>query len=467
MTLRNCTDMSMAYYRFFPVVALLFCLFAIFLALHVLPGASPAAIGIGGTIIIGSGWAVLRRARMGVAAEVLFMVVATALIIGVIANVNYYTTAFGCSDAQPYLQNADANRVWNNALAFYNGTWHDDAFVWNFFGAVISLTFLPGGPSITAALMVSVACGAATMVLTSLIAKCLTDSAKVAVVAMLAVASVCYLMASATILVKDIWVAMCFAAAGYGLCEWRRSSFVWVLMAILLLGLARKNMILALLLGVIITVFPINKKELKSQFVSRIALIIIGIAIIVIAQHLTISPTIAGQLTGTPEYTESHQGARHAFYSIIGEETNTDILRKLLLFPVLALTQFLIPLPWDFARDTIFGPTLAYAHFGYPWYLFGIIFVYYMCTAKRVAGTNKLLVMSVWALIVWLIPVYTAMGTVSRYALCAVPLMAPAVAAVVMQCRQRRSFWCWLAFCVVAIGLGLLMIHHLQYSVTQ
>lgn len=397
---------------------------------------------------------------------IIIILLTTAVAIGIILNINYYTVLSGATDASPCLQNEDANRVWLNALSFYNGTWQNDGLVWNFYGAVVAATFLFTGPSITSALMVSMASAVATFTLTALITKRLTDAHRTTAVSVLCIGAVCYLMASATILVKDIWVVAAFAAGGYGLCQWRRSSVLWVLAAIIMLGIARKNMILAMIMGLVITALPHWRNGLKKQILLRAALIIIGVLVILITQHVTISPTIGVQLGGVDEYVASHQGARHVFLSVIGSETNTDVLRKILFSPALILTQFLIPLPWDYARDTIFGPTLAYAHFGYPWYLFGAIFVYYLCAAKS-RGSKYLLILAVWGVLVWLVPVYITLGTVSRYSLCAIPLMAPAVATVVTTCYRRRGLWLWLAFFAIAMATGLIYIHHLQYSVQQ
>lgn len=448
-------------------IAAALCLTAILISLYLMPGASGGAV-CAGTAICALGYWVYRRSdAYTTAGGITLMIAITAMMVGVIANINYFTAEFGCTDSAPYLQNPDAKRLWDNILAFYNGTWRDDTTVWSLYGAVISLTFIPAGPSITAALMISVVCGTATLILTALTAKRLTGDNHISTVSMIAVACICYLMASATILVKDIWVVMCFATAAYGLCEWRRSSFLWVLGAIAMLSLSRKNMILAITIGVAITAIPYPSGQRKSQLLKRSLLIVTAIAFILIAQNATITPTIAGQLAGSEDYVMTRNDARLAFFDIVGAETNTDPLRKILFFPLLALTQFLIPLPWDFARDTIFGPTLAYAHFGYPWYLFGAVFLYYLAAAKRKAGDRRLLVLSLWGAIIWFIPVYVAMGTVSRYALCAVPLMAPAVGAVLVRCRRSRSLWIWLAVYAVIIAAGLLFVYNLQHRFMQ
>lgn len=446
-----------------PALIMVACLVLVAFFGTIFPGASLATILVcmaGMTIASGL---FLHAKALGNSSIILVTLLTTAVAIGIIININYYTVLSGGTDVAPVLQNEDANRVWLNALSFYNGTWQADSLVWNLYGAVVACTFAITGPSITSALMVSMVSAVAAFTFTALITKRLTSNNGTAAVSVLCVGAVCYLLASATILVKDIWVIAAFAVGGYGLCQWRRTSALWVLTAIIMLGIARKNMVLAMLMGVVVTAFPYWRNGLKRQLLWRGVLIIVGIMVILVTQHATISPTIGAQLGGVDEYVASHQGARHVFLSIIGPETNTDVVRKILLSPVLIFTQFLIPLPWDYARDTIFGPTLAYAHFGYPWYLFGALFVYYLCAAKR-SGSWYLLVMAIWSVLVWMVPVYVTLGTVSRYSLCAVPLMAPAVAMVITTCYRRRGLWLWLAFFGVAMASGLIFIHHLQYS---
>lgn len=412
-----------------------------------------------------AGVAMMRR-TMGrtPAAECIFMLAVTLLTIGIMLNASWFSAGTGFSDASPNLVNDDASRAWNNAIAFHNGTWQSEQRLWNLYGVIISLFFIPFGPSIAIALTSSMIAGAAVLLFTSLTAWRLTRSRAVATVALVATAMVGYLMASATILVKDIWVVAGFAIAAYGLCQWRRQSPWWVAAAMIPVALVRPNIILAMIAGVLIIGWTM-RREPGRRWPAMLAVIVFGLAVIVPAKLIANTPSIHGQLSDSGAFIMGQPEDRMAFFNIVGAETAFSPIRKILFLPLLALTQFIIPLPWNLDGDAMYGPTLAMAHISIPWYIFGAVVAFYLCAAKRSAGDRKLLALTLWGVFCWLIPVYVAMGTVPRYALCAVPLMAPAVGAVLIRCSHRRALWIWLAVFCVLMAAGLFCVYNIQHSV--
>lgn len=397
-------------------------------------------------------------------AETIFVVAVMLITIGIMLDANMFSTGQGYSDSFPLLINEDAYRSWINANAFYEGNWRTAPLVWNLYGAILAITFIPFGPSIAMALTVSMIAGAVTLLLTTLTAWRLTRSRVVATAALGATAMVAYLMVSATILVKDIWVVMGFAIAAYGLCQWRRTTLWWALGAILAVSFARPNVVLELLVGIIIMAL-VTPRTQRSRWPFIAAVTVIGLVVMFVAKSMAVTPTIRYQLSNSHPFAENTAEDRVAFFNMLGEDAPHSPLQKIILFPILALVQFIIPLPWDFGGDAEFGLTLYMAHFSYPWYLFGAVVVFYLCAAKRSAGDKRLLALTLWGVFCWLIPVYVALGTVPRYALCAVPLMAPAVGAVLVRCRKRRALWIWLAVFAVLMAIGLTIVYHIQHSV--
>ncbi len=141
-------------------------------------------------------------------AETIFVVAVMLITIGIMLDANMFSTGQGYSDSFPLLINEDAYRSWINANAFYEGNWRTAPLVWNLYGAILAITFIPFGPSIAMALTVSMIAGAVTLLLTTLTAWRLTRSRVVATAALGATAMVAYLMVSSTIRLKDIWVVI-------------------------------------------------------------------------------------------------------------------------------------------------------------------------------------------------------------------------------------------------------------------
>lgn len=437
-------------------------------ALILMPGA-PAVMTTGVTVTIGCiAVALYRRSESYTASgQIVLTVAMTLMAVGIVANVHYFTVACGHTDANPLLLNPDAARNWRDAMYFMGVSDADISGTHTLYGWILAAVMKPFGPSITIALSLGYACGTVTLLLTAAMAKRLTSNAVMATAAMIATACVCYLMASATVLVKDIWVVTATAVAGYGLCQWRRTSVAFVTVGCIMLALARNNFIFAVVGGVIITASGVSCAEMRRQLPARVLTLVLATGIWALMSQTEFTPDAAAQIVGASDFEEYRAPNQEAFYRIVGDGLNESWTRKLLLAPVLIITQFLIPLPWNFLRDTVFGPTQAYAHFAYPWYFFGAVLLFYLFGRTRRVCQRRMFVFTLWGVFVWLIPCFTAMGTVSRYALPAVPLMAPAVGATALVCYRKRRFLTWLAAFAIILAVTLLTVYNLQTAAAQ
>lgn len=161
-------------------------------------------------------------------------------------------------------------------------------------------------------------------------------------------------------------------------------------------------------------------------------------------------------------YHFDHQQQR-AFYAIVGNYHSFPFWKKLLYLPITLVVQMFIPFPWNYERDIAFGYTEAYAHFAYPWYLFAGMVIYYVIYLLRQA-TPRMRMFTLWALFCWAVPCVLFGGTVSRYGLPAVILMAPCVAEVLTNHLRDKRFIRFSACYIAVLAIALPICYILQNS---
>jgi FtsH-binding integral membrane protein len=114
----------------------------------------------------------------------------------------------------------------------------------------------------------------------------------------------------------------------------------------------------------------------------------------------------------------------------------------------------------------IFGPTLAYSHVAYPYYILIFFILYYVCFAARRAPREMNLAL-VWALIVYCAIAYVTAGSISRYALPLLPVFAPCAAYTAVNCITHRRLKIYGSIYVCVAAIGLLVCYNLQMMTQQ
>jgi len=238
----------------------------------------------------------------------------------------------------------------------------------------------------------------------------------------------------------------------------RWASIAYYIAAVVLLAIVRPNYILFLLVGLIFV--PRRHDAVRL----RIVLAAITIAIWLIPSFLHLTPRADFVITANEATLITYDDPRlDVFNSVIGYYASLTWYTKLVLMPLLAAIQFLIPFPWNYLRDIPFGLSQAWSHVAYMWYIFGGVVVYYlMLCCRRSSGMTPTLRLTLWALFCWLVPCYLNGGTISRYALPAIALMAPAVGATLVSSCRTRSFATMMILWALLIATILITCFHLQ-----
>lgn len=441
---------------------------AVGVCMYFLPGAPPAAfagfVGITAAVLVVYGKLCGGASRFG---AYVLLGAATLLSIGIVVNVNYYTIGSGGTDAAPVLYNSDAWRTWNSALFHLGVGGEDIPSTYGMYGGIIAAVMALTGISVTAGLMVSMAAILVSILCSGVIAWRLTDNRRIAAVSMACCAAVCYFLASGTLLIKDAWVCASFALVGVGFASSgdrsMRRIITPVYIGAVMLLLVRPNMLLAIVIGTVMCILPAavqaeNRRRAWTYIglCSAFCLLLWGVAYIV-----RITPNADGiiNINVSNEWIRYDAPNQLAYYNIIGDYSSVPVIYKVLLLPLTAAIQFLIPFPWNWGRDILYGPTSFYAHIAYPWYLFGLMVLYYLFFSRseysmaipyfRLKTLTRLVL---WGLLCWLIPCFLFGGTISRYGLMVVPLVAPAVAVAVLGPKYSIRQW------LIWSGLFLLVV---------
>ena len=393
------------------------------------------------------------------AGQITLIVSAFVLSAGIVANVFYFTTLSGGTDASPVLQNPDALRNWDDAMYRLGVGGTPAHHVHGLYGAILAALFSITGPSVTAGLMLSMVFTLVTLVAASAMSMRLCSDRRMATVAMIATASVCYLMASGMILIKDAMVIAAISLGGLSV-SGSRLSLVPLAVAAAMLVLSRVNYLIYLPLGIVITYFAHSHYGWREAAVRLSA---IGVVLV-----LWLAPEVSDHTSAVASLAELHSSEvwghpqQHAYYNLVGDFFAMPLWRKALLVPVSAVVQFFIPFPWNFGRDIVYGISQVYAHVAYPWYVFGGIFAFFLIFRLKKAP-RQLLMFSAFAVLVWLAPCGFCGGTVSRYALPAVPMMAVAVAWTIGGLAgYRRKLYVWMAAWCAVVAICLIVCHRMQ-----
>ncbi len=441
--------------------AAIYALIAI--ALWIWPGADAAVVCIGAALTGCIGWGAWRLSDGRDAASLAVLAVALAVLTaGMIVNINYYTEVCGGTPDAPVLINHDHERNWLQATGVLDGIDSPNMLPSNYLMAALLWT---AGRDIAVPIFFNIACALVTLVLVHGIALRLFGRRDVALAAMIMLCCMCYFMAQATTFIKDVPVTMAFAmaalaAVGISSAGGRAGARDAALMAgaIALLALFRNNALPFIAVGA--AVYGVSRRSRPAAWV------VIAVAALAVWQTVHWLNPISNieQIVTTSSSKDViiiTEGSR-PWDNAIGDYTVMPWWRKLMLLPLSVVVQFLIPFPWNFARDAVFGPFHALAHFGYPWYLAGGIFLYYI-SSRRLHGNAQAVRTALWAVACTVIVAYLTSGRISRYCLPFLPMILPAAAYALCTSLRRRSFQIWMgAFCLMLAGT-LVVCYKMQH----
>lgn len=448
------------------IIIILTCLSLAAIVLALWPGMTPVSMCAG--LAVAAAMILIARARCpwygGVAAMVTAFA-ATLSLAAVALNINYFTVASGGTLADPVFHNYDAMRDWAWAC---NIAWGDPLpdYIYYFApqGRAYAWLMLIFGRSIAVPLVFISLCYTATVIMTGAVTWRLTASKRAATVAVAMCALMCYLLAHSAVLLKDCPVTLAWALMAWFMAAMCRNSRLgvadWaaIVMAAFLLMLFRPN---GLLMFIVPFVLMLPAMPRRRRVIIP-ALIVAAVALRYVSSSADIVKSIAFTTMSddTTAMVLSNQYTA-PLDRLTGNYTALPFYIKLLWLPVTVGLLFLLPFPWNFGRDMIFGPAEAVAHFGFFWYFAGLLVVFYLFSRKRPAGI-PLFWMTTAGVALYIFIAYVTGGRVSRYCLPLLPLLLPAAATTLSGSYRRPALWRWIGCSGACIAAALVLAHNLQ-----
>lgn len=162
--------------------------------------------------------------------------------------------------------------------------------------------------------------------------------------------------------------------------------------------------------------------------------------------------------------------AQQSYAALIGDYYFYPIWKRLLLLPVTAGVQYIIPFPWIYEHFEVNALSVL-PRFRFMWYFIGgVCIFYYLYISILHNKQNHLGVWSWWPLVVFFIIAYITGGTVSRYILPLQPLFAVIALYVILNVwkgKFRKSFTIWIiVYSFIMIAL-LLVCYNVQFEHLQ
>lgn len=389
----------------------------------------------------------------------------TLLNIGVVANIWYFTTVQGGTISNPVQLNPDsfyyfALNCADKMLAL--GTY--SPYLW--LHCIVIWIF---GHNILAVITINVIATLLTVVTTGYLSGLLAvdRNNRASTLGMAMVASVSYLMAVGTVALKEPFCILgltlvATAMACINIKGSKPTFFTIFTIGTALMASTRIYFLAVIAVGVL---FCFHLNRANARVIKRcltIVLVVWGIYLLICLIDLNRPPISTAIDKRVESYVFYH--SYHERYDTFAEKYILwPAWMRLLFLPISAGVQFLIPLFWNASSSLDFGPAMAYAHFGIPWYIVGTLTLYFILFKARKA-TFSISRLTLWAAAAWLLPAFTFAGLVSRYGLSCIPVMIPAATMVIMKYRGERNFRIFASTFGILIILALIAAYIFQHS---
>lgn len=409
------------------------------------------------------------------------LAVAFIMAIGIIINIWQFTEVMGGTVSHPLLVNTDSSRYYNMALAIYDGYGYDISVANVGYPLIISAIWKITGITILVPLFVNMLFTLISIVLSAFISVRLLDNVfndankKIGAIAIILTGACCYYVGCGMVILKEPSIYLGIALTGYVLTSIYKDNIVkeshkrclldisLFTVGAVLLAFNRVGFCYLIIIGIFMLVSYKSKHALRKALI--MFTIICGMSVIGVVNFtpgIGFQANIVQGESLNQEYMTS--GQQRAYGNIVGDYFNYPTWKRVALLPVSIATQYLIPFPWNFMRDTPFGYSQIYSHIAYLWYCIGalIIFFYiFVLWSKK----NEIILWSLWAMICFMVPAFLFAGSVSRYWLPFLPLLVPCGIYSIFSLynsKRKKTFKIFASVYVILLIITLLVCYKLQ-----
>ena len=302
----------------------------------------------------------------------------------------------------------------------------------------------------------------------------------IATVAMLMVALLGFLVSQGLRIQKEAGCALGLLLVGYTLAGmasgekltkriYYRDIAVFVT-GCLLLAMVRTNFVYFAVVGALMMLFSNHRANWKY-----------GLVLTIVAAVITVAFSILFSYTFGQQYRTVDGGdamalafkvgiVQQPYFNIIGDYYHYPEWKRVLLLPVTAGVQYVIPFPWlyDYSNATILS---LLPRFRIMWYFVGGACLHYFLYITILhPKSNNLGMWAWWPLALFMIIAYITGGSVSRYALPLQPLFVVIALFVLLNVKQgnyRRSFTIWMIIYTFVLLAILMLCYNAQSEYLQ
>ena len=302
----------------------------------------------------------------------------------------------------------------------------------------------------------------------------------IAAVAMLMVALLGFLVSQGLRIQKEAGCALGLLLVGYTLAGmasgekltkriYYRDIAVFVT-GCLLLAMVRTNFVYFAVVGALMMLFSNHRANWKY-----------GLVLTIVAAVITVAFSILFSYTFGQQYRTVDGGdamalafkvgiVQQPYFNIIGDYYHYPEWKRVLLLPVTAGVQYVIPFPWlyDYSNATILS---LLPRFRIMWYFVGGACLHYFLYITILhPKSNNLGMWAWWPLALFMIIAYITGGSVSRYALPLQPLFVVIALFVFLNVKQgnyRRSFTIWMIIYTFVLLAILMLCYNAQSEYLQ
>lgn len=337
------------------------------------------------------------------------------------------------------------------------------------------------GVSVVWPLALNYMCLLLTIVMTGKIAHRLLSSrftstapSTIAASAMLMTALMGFLVSQAMRIQKEAYCALGFALVGYaleGMCfttltsKEKRRDTVLFLLGTLIVAFVRTNYVYFIVIGAAMMAFANKCANWKRGTLMAVIALIFTFLFNYLFCYTLEHQYLILEGGETMAHDFKIGGAQQPYVLIIGDYYFFPKWERLLLLPITAGVQYIIPFPWlyDYSNATVL--TLL-PRMRLMWYIVGdaCIFYYLYINAVHYKRSN----MGMWAwwpLVTFMLMSFITGGLVSRYALPIQPLFVVVALYVLLHIKEgnyRRSFSIWMIVYSFILVATLIFCYHTQ-----
>lgn len=377
--------------------------------------------------------------------------------------------------------NSDSGNYYSWALSHYDGRCGSPQVIYSGVSIIMLAMWKVLGVSLVWPLALNFMCVLLTIVMTGKTAHRLLSHrfssiapSTIAASAMLMTSLLCFLVSQGMRIQKEAYCALAFVLVGYALAgmsfkklskKEKRTDMVLFIVGTLIMAFVRTNFVYFIVIGAAMMAFANKRTHWKRATIMAIVALILAFLFNCLFCYTLEHQYLILDGGETMAHDFSIGTAQQPYVLIIGDYYFFPKWERLLLLPVTAGVQFIIPFPWLYDYSNATALTLL-PRMRFMWYIVGGVSIFYYLYINAVHYKRSNLGMwAWWPLVAFMLMSFITGGLVSRYVLPIQPLFVVVALYVLLHIKEgnyRRSFSIWMIVYFFILVATLIFCYHTQ-----